>query len=76
MLTDRYGTPVTAASAEARDAYQLGFDLFLSAEAGVVEGLGAALELDPNMASAHLALPSNKARPRSAWQTRTSKRST
>jgi hypothetical protein len=56
MFTDRYGNPVTAASAAARDAYQHGFDLFLSAEAGVPEALGAAIALDPNMACAHLAL--------------------
>ena len=56
MFKDRYGNPVTAASAEARDAYQHGFDLFLSAEAGVPEALGAAIALDPNMACAHLAL--------------------
>lgn len=56
MFEDRYGNPVTAASAEARDAYQHGFDLFLSAEAGVPEALSAAIALDPNMAGAHLAL--------------------
>lgn len=56
MFKDRYGNPVTAASTEALDAYQHGFDLFLSAEAGVPEALRAAIALDPNMAGAHLAL--------------------
>ena len=56
VFKDRYGNPVTAASADARDAYQHGFDLFLSAEAGVPKALGHAITLDPNLASAHLAL--------------------
>jgi len=54
---DRYGNPVTTRSTEAFDAYCQGLDLFLAAQAGAIEKLTEATELDPGfaLARAHLA---------------------
>jgi len=54
---DRYGNPVTTRSIEAFEAYCLGLDLFLAAQAGAIEKLTEATQLDPGfaLARAHLA---------------------
>lgn len=56
MLEDRYGNPISTRSAAARDAYILGIDRFLAAEADVQEALEAAVAADEGFALAHLAL--------------------
>lgn len=56
MLTDRYGLPISTASASARDAYVAGADCVLSAEAGAEAHLARAIEADPDFALAHIAL--------------------
>ena len=54
MLTDRYGLPVSTASAAARDAYVEGVDLLLAANYGPAEAFQRALEADPGCMLAHL----------------------
>ncbi|MFO1028586.1 MAG: tetratricopeptide repeat protein [Acetobacteraceae bacterium] len=54
MLTDRYGLPVSTASAAARDAYVEGVDLLLAANDGPAEAFQRALEADPGCMLAHL----------------------
>ena len=56
MLTDRYGLPLSTSSEAARDAYIAGADCILSAEHGDGAHLAAAIEADPNLALAHIAL--------------------
>lgn len=56
MLTDRYGLPLSTASAEARDAYVAGCDKLLSAVAGVEADLERAVAADPGFALGHAAL--------------------
>ena len=53
MLTDRYGLPVSTASAVARDAYVRGYELALTLYPGAVEFFDRALSLDPGLALAH-----------------------
>jgi tetratricopeptide (TPR) repeat protein len=55
MLTDRYGLPVSTASATARDAYVEGCDLILSGNPGAETAFGGAIAADPNFALAHAA---------------------
>jgi len=54
---DRYGNPVSTTSIAAFEAYCEGLDLFLAAQAGAIEKLTEATELDPQfaLARAHLA---------------------
>ncbi len=56
MLQDRYGYLLSTTSTAARDAYVEAVDLFLSAEEGVTEAFGKAVEHDPNFALAHIGL--------------------
>ncbi|HVP08864.1 MAG TPA: tetratricopeptide repeat protein [Burkholderiales bacterium] len=56
MLEDRYGLPLSTASAQARDAYVAGADAILGAVAGAERHLQAALAADPGFALAHAAL--------------------
>ncbi len=56
MLNDRYGLPLSTASSAARDAYVAGVDSVISGVAGYREHLARALEADPDLALAHLAL--------------------
>ena len=55
-MQDRYGLPLSTASAAARDAYVEAIDLFLAAQPGIDEALGRALQADPGFALAHMAL--------------------
>ncbi len=50
---DRYGNSLTTSSAAAYDAYCEGVDLFLAAQAGGIELMQQACELDPGFAVAH-----------------------
>ena len=52
-LTDRYGLPITTASAVAAERFQEGMDRLLSYGAGAEESFAAAIEADPGMAVAH-----------------------
>jgi tetratricopeptide (TPR) repeat protein len=55
-FTDRYGLPLTTASARAAEAYVEGVDRLLSAQPGADRSLGRAVEADPGFALAHVAL--------------------
>lgn len=52
-MHDRYGNRVTTTSGEAFDSYCTGADLFLAAQAGGIEALVRATELDPAFGLAH-----------------------
>lgn len=52
-MHDRYGNSVTTTSSAAFDAYCAGVDLFLAAQAGGIEALVRATQLDPAFALAH-----------------------
>jgi len=54
-LEDRFGLPLTAASAQAVDDYIAAVDLLLSANAGAEARLDRALAADPAFALAHIA---------------------
>jgi tetratricopeptide (TPR) repeat protein len=56
MTKDRYGLTLSTMSPEARDAYLLGADALLGAQAGVQQHLQRAIEADPNFALAWIAL--------------------
>lgn len=56
MQNDRYGNPLTTASATARDAYVKGVDALLSANVGSEDGFRAAIAADDGFALAHIAL--------------------
>ena len=56
MLADRYGLPISTSSAAARDAYVAGCDGVLSAAPGDAAHLARAIEADPGLALAHVAL--------------------
>ena len=56
MLEDRYGNPLTTASAAARDAYVRGVDASLSANVGAEEGFCEAIAADEGFALGHIAL--------------------
>jgi tetratricopeptide (TPR) repeat protein len=56
MLHDRYGLPLSTSSEAARDAYVAGADCVLSAAHGDSQHLARAIEADPNLALAHIAL--------------------
>ena len=53
MLKDRYGLPVSTASASARDAYVEGCDLILSGNPGAEPAFERAIAADPGFAIAH-----------------------
>lgn len=55
ILPDRYGLPVTVASAAARDAYVAAVDCFLAADPAVDAAVEAVLAADPDCALAHVA---------------------
>jgi hypothetical protein len=55
-LTDRHGLALSSRSPSAVEAYVKGLDLQLSLNAGGVEGLAAAVQADPEFATAHAAL--------------------
>ena len=52
---DRYGLPLSTASAEAASAYRDGVDLMLSAWTGAAEAFERAIAVDPDFALAHIA---------------------
>jgi tetratricopeptide (TPR) repeat protein len=52
-LTDRYGLPLTTASALAAERFQQGMDRLLSFSAGVEDAFAAALDADEHLAVAH-----------------------
>jgi Tfp pilus assembly protein PilF len=52
---DRYGLPLSTASAEAASAYRDGVDLMLSAWMGAAEAFESAIAADPDFALAHIA---------------------
>ena len=56
MLLDRYGLSLSTSSEAARDAYVAGADCVLSAAHGDSQHLARAIEADPNLALAHIAL--------------------
>jgi len=56
VLTDRHGLGLSTNSQRAADHYVRGLDLQLSLNAGGVEGLTAAVEVDPAFAMGHAAL--------------------
>ncbi|MCG6873523.1 MAG: tetratricopeptide repeat protein [Betaproteobacteria bacterium] len=56
MLADRYGLPVSTSSEAALAAYVAGADCILSANAGGINHLTLAIEHDPGLALAHVAL--------------------
>ena len=56
MLTDRYGNPLSTASAAARDAYVAGVDLALSANPGGEDAFRRALAADEGLALAQVGL--------------------
>lgn len=56
MLLDRYGNALTTNSAVARDAYVLGVDRLLSADARIDEAFRAAITADEGFALAHVGL--------------------
>lgn len=60
MLQDRYGNGLSTSSVAARDAYVLGMDRFLAADAGVDEAFGMAVAEDPGFSAAYLALARNR----------------
>src|SRR6195256_2746741 len=53
MLADRYGLPLSSASAVARDAYVQGCDLLLTLYPGAIEAFDRAIAFDPGFALAH-----------------------
>ncbi|HEY6716505.1 MAG TPA: tetratricopeptide repeat protein, partial [Reyranella sp.] len=53
MLADRYGLPLSSASAVARDAYVQGCDLLLTLYPGAIEAFDRAIAADPGFALAH-----------------------
>ena len=53
MLADRYGLPLSSASAVARDAYVAGCDLLLTLYPGAIEAFDRAIAGDPGFALAH-----------------------
>ena len=55
MLTDRYGLPLSTASAAARDAYVEGCAAKLTMYPGAVEAFDRAVAEDPGFALAHAA---------------------
>ena len=54
MLTDRYGLPLSTASATARDAYVEGVDLLLTVYPGAAAAFERAIAADPAFALAHV----------------------
>lgn len=56
MLEDRYGSPITTTSKDARDAYVDGIDRFIGAMDGVENAYHAAIAADENFAMPHLGL--------------------
>lgn len=56
VLQDRYGNDLTTNSTAARDAYVVGLDRLLSADAGIENAFRDAIAADPNFALAHIAL--------------------
>ena len=56
MLKDRYGSPITTTSKDARDAYVEGIDRFIGAMDGVDDAYRTAIAADENFAMAHLGL--------------------
>ncbi len=56
MLQDRYGLPISTASADARDAYVAAVDSMLCADPRADSQLDAALQADPDFALAHAAV--------------------
>ena len=56
MLQDRYGNDLTTSSTAARDAYVLGLDRLLSADAKIENAFRDAIAVDPNFALAYIAL--------------------
>src|SRR5215469_334349 len=54
-MQDRFGLPLTTASAEAAETYIRAVDLMLSANIGAEALLDAALAADPEFALAHIA---------------------
>lgn len=56
MLEDRYGEPLSTASAAAQEAYVAGVDGVLSAQADYRDRLGEAIAADAGFALAHIAL--------------------
>jgi tetratricopeptide (TPR) repeat protein len=55
-LTDRYGNALTTTSSRARDAYVVGVDRLLSADAGIDTAFQDAIEADEGFALAHIGL--------------------
>lgn len=55
-LSDAYGNPIATDSAAARDAYDRGVHLFLSAQFGPIAAFETATEADPGFALAHAGL--------------------
>src|SRR6202051_295014 len=53
MLADRYGLPLSRASAVACDVYVQGCDLLLTLSPGAVEAYDRAIAADPGFALAH-----------------------
>ena len=53
MSADRYGLPLSSASAGARDAYVQGSDLLLTLYPGAIEAFERAIAADPGFALAH-----------------------
>jgi hypothetical protein len=56
MLEDRYGNALTTSSPAARDAYVIGMDRLLSADAGIVAAYEQAVAADEGFALGHIAL--------------------
>ena len=56
MLQDRYGNALTTSSPAARDAYVIGVDRLLSADAGIESAFRDAIAADEGFALAHIAL--------------------
>jgi tetratricopeptide (TPR) repeat protein len=54
MLTDRYGLPLSATVAAARDAYVEGVDLLLTVYPGAAAAFDRAIAADPGFALAHI----------------------
>ena len=55
MLQDRYGNVLSTSSAQARDAYIKGVDLFLAAQPGAEQAFQTAIDHDEGFALAHIA---------------------
>ena len=53
MLADRYGLPLSTASAVARDAYVEGCDLLLTLYPGAISAFDGAIAADAGFALAH-----------------------